>query len=160
MDEQQVIEVSPAAISNGLKLMGVFNKLVAITSATYVCTEAALMPKLVVDGREPEVDALMGVFFGSQYEKRTLCFDVRTPDQVEAAIVTEEHSIVSNGRAMAISEEGSVIFFGDSVPYLIVVLPYNRCSLYLGGTTAQLVELAEQVTLKLGPMQAGESLKQ
>lgn len=149
MDEQQVTEVRPAAISNGLELMGVFNKLVASTSATYVCTEAARMPKLVVDGREQAVDDLMGAFFGSQYDKRTLCFDVRTPDQVEAAIVTEEHSVVSNGRAMAISEEGAVFFFGDSVPYLILVLPYGRCSLYLGGTTAQLVELAEQVTLKL-----------
>lgn len=160
MDEQQVREVSPAAISNGLRLLGIFNKLVAITSATYVCTEAALMPKLVVDGREPEVDELMKVFFGQQYEKRTLCFDVRTAAEVGATIVAEEHSVVSNGRALAISEEGSVIFFGVTVPYLIVVLPFNHCSFYLGGTTAQLVELSEQVTLKLGPVQAGESLKQ
>lgn len=130
-----------------VKLLGVTRKLVSMTSATFVCAAAAKLPKLVVDGRDSAVDAIMGVFFGEQYERRTLCFDARDPALQEQQFTAEEHIVMTHGQSLVMNEDGTAVIFGADVCYVIFVLPLSETMvMYLGGTLSQMTDLAELVT--------------
>ncbi|UNI71209.1 hypothetical protein P5_0032 [Aeromonas phage P5] len=136
-----------ARISATLKLLDVTRKLVGLTSATFVCAAAAQLPKLVVDGRDEAVDAIMGVVFGEQYERRTLCFDARDPALQEKQFMAEEHAILTHGQSLVSNEDGTAVIFGKDVCYTILVLPISDTMvMYLGGTLSQLTDLADVVT--------------